>query len=52
MACAFRTNTYLTLSLPMLIWKKFTLEKIINEDLYEIDLGVKYLYNFINECSV
>ena len=51
MGCAFRTKTYLTLNLPTMFWKFFTKEKILIEDLYEIDFGIKYLYDFIHSCN-
>lgn len=51
MGCAFRTQTYLILSLPALFWKSFTEEKPSFEDLYEIDIGLKTMATFINTCT-
>ena len=46
MGCAFRTETYLSLDLPNLFWKKLTKDIIIEQDLFEIDQGIETMIKY------
>lgn len=51
MGCAFRTGTFLTLELPTIFWKKLVKQKILEEDIAEIDKGLLDLAKFIKQSS-
>lgn len=51
MACAFRTEIYLSLDLPQIFWKKMVCEKISEQDIEELDQGVMELVRFVKNSS-
>lgn len=51
MGCAFRTETFLSLDLPKIFWKKMVNEKITEKDIEELDLGVTELIKFVRNSS-